>query len=269
MSDKRLQGKVAIVTGAGTRGPMTGTGQATAILFARQAAKVLLVDMEAERARQTQATIEAAGGEASIYQADVTQDDVCRAMVETCLARYGALHILFNNVGASGSGKVTEVEADVWNRALDVNLKSAVLASKYAVPAIAAAGGGCIIHVSSIDGLAAGMTPNIPYAVAKGGLITLTRAMAVHHGRQGIRVNCIAPGHLYAPFVASISDEKRALRRKAGPLGTEGDAWDVAWAALFLASDEARWISGVVLPIDGGLLAATPLAVWDNLHDES
>jgi len=267
MNEKRLQDKVAIVTGAGTRGPMPGTGQATAILFARHGASVLLVDWEIERAQETQAAIEAEGGVASIFQADVTQESQCQAMVETCLERYGGLRILFNNVGTSGSGKVTEVTDDVWVRALDVNLKSAVLASKYAVPAMAAGGGGSIIHVSSIDGLRAGMSPNIPYAVAKGGLITLTRAMAVQHGRQGIRVNCIAPGHLHAPFVAHISPEKRELRRKAGPLGTKGDGWDVGWAALFLASDEARWISGVVLPVDAGLLAAAPLSVWDNLNE--
>ncbi len=265
MSDKRLQDKVAIVTGAGTRGPMVGTGQATAILFARQGAKVLLVDLEVDRAQETQATIEAEGGQASVFQADVTNEKNCQALIDTCLARYGALHILFNNVGTSASGKVTQIEAPVLDRAIDVNLKSAVLTSKYAVPKMTESGGGSIIHVSSIDGLRAGMSANIPYAVAKGGLLTLTKAMAVHHGREGVRVNCIAPGHLYAPFVAQISEEKRELRRKAGPLGTEGDAWDVAWAAVFLASDEAGWISGVILPIDAGLLAATPLAVWDNL----
>jgi NAD(P)-dependent dehydrogenase (short-subunit alcohol dehydrogenase family) len=266
MSGQRLQGKTAIVTGAGSRGPMPGTGQATAILFARQGANVLLVDLEVERAQETQATIEREGGRASVFQADVTQEDQCRALIEVCLERYGGLQILFNNVGTFGSGKVTEVEEAVWNRALDTNLKSAVLTSKYAVPAMAASGGGSIIHVSSIDGLRASMTPNIPYTVAKGGLIALTKAMAVQHGREGIRVNCIAPGHLYAPFVAHISPETRELRRKAAPLGTEGDAWDVAWTAVFLASDEARWISGVVLPVDGGLLAATPLSMWDNLQ---
>lgn len=266
MSEQRLQGKIAIVTGAGTRGPLLGTGQATAMLFARQGANVLLVDLDVERAQKTQAVIEAEGGQASVFQADVTQEEQCQALVEVCLERYGGLQILFNNVGAYGSGRVTEVEEAVWNRALDTNLKSAVLTSKYAVPKMAAVGGGSIIHVSSIDGIRASMTPNIPYTVAKGGLIALTRAMAVQHGREGIRVNCIAPGHLYAPFVANISPEKRELRRKAGPLGTEGDAWDVAWAAVFLASEEARWISGVVLPVDGGLLAATPLSVWDNLQ---
>jgi len=266
MDNKRLQDKVAIVTGAGTRGPMPGTGQATAILFARQGAKVLLVDLEIERAKETQAYIEAEDGQASVFQADVTQEANCRAMVDTCQERYEALHILFNNVGAAGPGMVTEVEEPVWNRALDVNLKSAVLACKYAVPKMADSGGGSIINVSSINGLRAGMSPNIPYTVAKGGLVSLTKAMAVHHGRENIRVNCIAPGHLYAPFVAHISEEQRELRRKAGPLGIEGDAWDVAWAAVFLASDESRWISGVVLPIDAGLLAATPLAVLEHLR---
>jgi NAD(P)-dependent dehydrogenase (short-subunit alcohol dehydrogenase family) len=265
MNDQRLQGKIAIVTGAGTRGPMVGTGQATAILFARQGANVLLVDLERERAEETQAAI-AAEGAASVFQANVAQEADCRALVAACVERYGALHILFNNVGVAGHGKVTEVEEAIWQRALDVNLKSSVLTSKYAIPPMTQAGGGSIIHVSSIDGLRAGMIPNIPYAVAKGGLITLTRAMAVQHGRQGIRVNCIAPGPLYAPFVATLSDEAREFRRKAVPLGTEGTAWDVAWAAVFLASDEARWVSGVVLPVDAGLLAATPLSVWESLQ---
>lgn len=261
----RLQDKVAIVTGAGTRGPMPGTGQATAILFARHGAKVLLADLDIKRAEETLADIEEEGGQAAIFQADVTSEVDCRAMVETCLDQFDGLHILFNNVGLGAGGMVTDFEEDLWNRALDVNLKSMVITSKYAVPQIAASGGGSIINIASIDGLRAGMSRNIPYAVAKGGVVALTKSMAVHHGRDNIRVNCIAPGHIHAPFVAHISEEKRELRRKAGPLGTEGDAWDVAWAALFLASDESRWISGVVLPIDAGLLAATPLAVLDNL----
>jgi NAD(P)-dependent dehydrogenase (short-subunit alcohol dehydrogenase family) len=263
---KRLEDKVAIVTGAGTRGPMPGTGQATAILFARHGARVLLVDLEIQRAEETLVAIEHEGGQASVFRADVTDEDDCRAMIEACLERYGALHILFNNVGLGVRGMVTEIEESLWNRAIDVNLKSVILTCKHAVPEIAASGGGSIINVSSIDGLRAGFMPNVPYAVAKAGVAQLTRTMAVHHGRDNIRVNCIAPGHLHAPFVAHIPAEMRELRRKAGPLGTEGNAWDVAWAAVFLASDEARWISGVVLPIDAGLLAATPLAVLDNLR---
>ncbi|MCY4540398.1 MAG: SDR family NAD(P)-dependent oxidoreductase [Chloroflexi bacterium] len=266
MAEARLKDKVAIVSGAGTRGPMPGTGQATAILFARHGAKVLLTDLDLARAEETGASIAEEGGTASVFQADVTNEAACRAMIETCVARYGRLDILFNNVGGIGSGKVSEIEEAYLDRSLAVNLKGAILTCKHAIPAMTASGGGSIINVSSIDGLRAGWTPNVPYAVAKAGLAQLTRVTAVHHGRDNIRANCIAPGHLYAPFVGNISDERRELRRKAGPLGTEGDAWDVAWAALFLASDESRWISGVVLPVDGGLLAATPLAVYDNLH---
>lgn len=264
-AEKRLDGKVALVTGGGARGSLIGTGQATAILYARHGATVLLADVDLTRARATERQIADEGGEASVFEADVTDEQACRALVEACTDRYGRLDILFNNVGAAGPGKVTEIEEEVWSRALEGNLKSAALVSKYAVPKMAASGGGSIIHVSSIDALRAGASHNIPYSVAKGGLVSLTKAMAVHHGRDNIRVNCIAPGHIHAPFVAAISEERRELRRKAGPLGVEGNAWDVAWAAVFLASEEARWISGVVLPIDAGLLAATPLAVLDNL----
>lgn len=268
MSSDRLQGKVAIVSGAGSRGPMLGTGQATAVLFARQGAKVLLSDLDAERAEKTRAAIESEGGTASVFQADVTREADCRGMIETCIDRYGRLDALFNNVGGIGSGQVTDIEAEYLDLALAVNLKGSIFTSKHAVPAMIASGGGSIINVSSIDGLRAGWSHNLPYAVAKAGIDQLTRVMAVHHGRDKIRVNCIAPGHLYAPFVADITPETRELRRKAAPLGTEGDAWDVAWAAVFLASDESRWISGVVLPVDAGLLAASPLAVYNYLKEE-
>lgn len=261
----RLAHKVAIVTGAGDRGQVTGIGHAIAVLFAREGAQVLLVDMDQKNAEKTLAVIEEEGGTASLFQTDVTVDANCQSMIDAATTRYGALHILVNNVGGYGRGKVTEVDDEIWYRALDTNLKSAVFASKYAVPAIAQAGGGAIIHISSIDGMRAGFSPNVSYGAAKGGLIALTKQMAVHHGRQGIRVNCLAPGHVYASFVSQIPERTRDLRRRAGPLGTEGTAWDVAWPAVFLASDEARWISGVVLPVDAGLFAATPLSVLDHL----
>ncbi len=265
MAEKRLNDKVALVTGAGSRGSLTGTGEATAILFARHGAKVLLADLDEGRAHATERQIAYDGGTASVFEADVTDEPACRALIDACTDRYGRIDILVNNVGALGPGKVTDIEDEAWSRALDGNLKSAALVSKFTVPQMAAGGGGSIIHVSSIDGLRAGASLNVPYSVAKGGLVTLTKAMAVHHGRDNIRVNCIAPGHLHAPFVASMTEEQLELRRKAAPLGTTGDAWDVAWAAVFLASDESRWISGVILPVDAGLLAATPLAVIDNL----
>lgn len=261
----RLANKVAIVTGAGSRGGATGTGYATAVLYARQGARVLLVDLDEARALETQDVIQSEGGEASVFQADVTDEEACCAMIQACLERYGGLHILFNNVGTTGSGKVTQVEREVWERSICVNLTSMVWTCKHAIPAMVDTGGGSIINVSSIDGMRAGFHPNVPYGAAKGGIIAMTKQMAVHHGRDHIRVNCIAPGHLHASFVTHISDEARELRRKAGPLGTEGTAWDVAWAGVFLGSDEARWISGTVLNVDGGLFAATPLAVIGNL----
>jgi NAD(P)-dependent dehydrogenase (short-subunit alcohol dehydrogenase family) len=170
-----------------------------------------------------------------------------------------------NNVAVSGPGMVTEVEEKFWTTVLDTNLKSMVFISKYAVPEMIKNGSGSIINVSSVDGIRAGQTKNIPYTASKGGVISITRAMAVHHGRQNIRVNCIAPGLLHAPFSLNNSDKFRELRRKASPLGIEGVAEDIAWASVYLASDEARWVSGVVLPVDGGLLAASPISVVDNI----
>ncbi len=264
----RLQGKVAIVTGAGSGGPGVGTGKAASVLFAREGARVLLVDLEARRAEKTLETVRAEGGEASVFQADVSSASDCRDMVRAAVERYGGVHVLFNNVGILGPGDVVEVGEEVWDRVVDVNLKSMVLTSKFAVPEMARGGGGSVINVSSIAGLRAGSRgSSVAYSASKGGVIALTKTMAVTHGRDNIRVNCIAPGHIYTPMVAgSMSEERRDQRRKAGPLGTEGTAWDVAWAALFLASDEARWISGVVLPVDAGLLATTPLAMLEHLQ---
>ncbi len=265
MGNHRLEGKIAIVVGAGSRGEPAGTGYAAAMLFAQEGASVLLVDIDRERAEATQQDIAAAGGTASVFEANVTSEGACREMMEACHERYGGLHILFNNVATYGGGMVTEVEDAELDQVFAINLKSMMLASKYAVPLMKASGGGSIINIASIDGLRAGFRRNVPYAVTKAGAIQLARVMAVHHGRDNIRVNALAPGHIHGAFVRHLDDESRTLRRKAGPLGSEGTAWDVAWAAVFLASDEARWISGVVLPIDAGLLAATPLSVLDNI----
>ena len=175
--------------------------------------------------------------------------------------------MLINNVGISGPGSVTDVDEDFWDTVIDVNLKSVMLTSKYAIPAMIESGGGSIVNLSSIVGLRAGSgRPSHPYAASKGGIIGLSNSMAVHYRRNNIRVNCIAPGHIRSPMVARHSTEEMLnLRRRAGPLGTEGTPWDVALAAQFLASEEARWISGVTLPVDAGLLAATPLAMFPYL----
>ncbi len=226
---------------------------------------MLLVDYDEERAERTRRDIAADGGKSSIFQADVTREEECQAMVAACQERYGTLHIVFNNVATIGLGMVTQVDAAELDEVFAINLKSMMLTCKYAVPALKASGGGSIINIASIDGLRTGFARNVPYAVTKAGVVQLSRVMAVHHGRDNIRVNAIAPGHIHGAFVRHIDPSIRELRRKVAPLGTEGNAWDVAWAAVFLASDEARWISGIVLPVDAGLFAATPLAVRENL----
>ena len=266
-SQSRLKGKVAIVTGAGSSGPGIGTGKAISTLFAREGASVLLVDRVAKHAEETLATIRDEGNEASVCAADITNAKSCQAMVETAVERYGGLHILVNNVGIVSKGTVVDVKEEDWDRVLDVNLKGMMLSSKYAIPEMTSSGGGSIVNISSIDALrSGGIAAIIPYSASKGGVISMTTAMAVHHGRDHIRVNCIAPGYLYTPMVAPLlTEETRELRRRAAPLGTEGTAWDVAWAALFLASDEARWITGIVLPVDAGLLATTPLSMLPYL----
>ena len=268
----RLKDKVAIVTGAGTREvedrELRGVGSATAVLFAREGAKVILADIDEGNAERTLSEIRAEGGEAAIVLADVSKTDQCRKIVEAAIEHYGKLDILFNNVGSYGAGMVTEIDEENWDRVMDVGLKSMAFLCKYAIPEMAASGGGSVINISSIDGMRAGNSRNVPYGITKGGIIALTRLAAVHHGRENVRVNSIAPGHLHTTFVRHISEEIRERRRKIAPLGTEGNAWDIAWAAVFLGSDESRWISGVVLPVDAGLFAGSPLSMVDNLQEE-
>jgi len=266
----RLEGKVAIVTGAGATGSgeFVGIGQAISLLFARQGAKVLLVDRDEKNAEVTLGQIKEEGGDATVCVGDVTDIDSCEAMTESAMRAYGKVNVLVNNVGISGPGLVTDVEEEFWDTVMDVNLKSVMLTSKFAIPEMIKDGGGSIINLSSIVGLrAGGGSPSHAYAASKGGILGLTNSMAVHYGRDNIRVNAIAPGHVYSPMVARhTSQELLDLRRRAGPLGFDGTAWDVAYAILFLASDEARWISGVTLPVDAGLLAATPLAMYPHLQ---
>ena len=253
----RLEGKVAIITGAGSSGAGIGNGKATAVLFAREGAKVLLVDAAKDRAEETQAMIQEEDGIASVFQADVTSLEECRQMVDAAIERYGRLDILDNNVGVSQRGTVVEVSEEDWDRVMTINIKTMMLASKAAIPRMIETGGGAIINISSIAGLRA--HSSTPYSTSKAGVIGLTMSMAADHGQDNIRVNCIAPGLVYTPMVAPRMDsDLREHRRASAPLATEGTGWDIGNAALFLASDEARWITGVVLPVDAGLLTTTP-----------
>ena len=262
----RLEGKVAIVTGAGASatGPRAGTGKAISITFAREGAKVLLVDRSFSNAADTHASIQAEGGEASVFEGDVTNSGHCAGMVEAARERYGRLDILVNNAGifvpegpGVPEGSVVDVPEDLWDKVLNVNLKSMMLASKYAIPEILKTGGGAIINLSSIGGLRAGKNSRVSYNTSKGGVIALTSTMAAQHGRDNIRVNCIAPGAIDTPMASNVVESPGV---RSTPLGTLGTAWDVAWAAVYLASDEARWVTGIVLPVDAGSLVTSPAA---------
>lgn len=270
----RVEGKVAIVTGAGsTPGPGIGTGKATAVVLAREGASVLLVDLHPERAEETLKLIEREGGgkaKAEVFGADVTRATDCEAMVRAAIDAFGTVDVLVNNIGLASVGTVVDTAEEAWDRAFDVNLRTAFLASKHAIPVMAAKGKGAIVNISSVSALRGDGT--VAYSAAKGGLSAMTVDMAYSHGRQGIRVNAIAPGHITTPMVLNAygsgpnTDYLRALRNEAGLLGTEGTGWDVAWATAFLASDEARWITGVTLPVDSGVLSVTPLMMAQHLR---
>jgi NAD(P)-dependent dehydrogenase (short-subunit alcohol dehydrogenase family) len=267
----RVEGKVAVVTGAGsTPGPGIGTGKASAVVLAREGARVLLVDLYPERAEETRRMILDEGGQAEVFGADVTRAAEAEAMVRAAVDSFGPVDILVNNIGLAQVGTVVDTTEEAWDRALSINLRTAFLASKYTVPVMAANGGGSIVNISSISALRGDGT--VAYSAAKGGMIAMTVDMAFSHGRQGIRVNAIAPGHITTPMVMSVSapgpraDFMNAMRAEAGLLGTPGDGWDVGWAVGFLASDEARWITGAVLPVESGVLSVTPLMMAPYLR---
>jgi NAD(P)-dependent dehydrogenase (short-subunit alcohol dehydrogenase family) len=267
----RVEGKVALVTGAGsTPGPGIGTGKATAVVLAREGASVLLVDMHRDRAEATLEMIKAEGGRAKVFAGDATQATDCEAMVRAAVDAFGSLDILVNNIGRAAVGTVVSTTEDEWDKSFDVNLRTTFLASKYAVPVMADQGAGSIVNICSISALRGDGTA--AYSAAKGAMLALTIDMAYSHGRQGIRVNAIAPGHITTPMLMSVSapgpraEFMSKLRSEAGLLGTPGSGWDVGWAALFLASDEARWITGVLLPVDSGVLSVTPLMMAQYLR---
>lgn len=257
----RLAGRVAVVTGAGSRADGIGNGRATAILMARCGADVVLVDQVADWAERTRALVLAEGrGRAHVVVADVTRSDDCRRVVDEAVAQFGGVDILVNNVGIGGAlGTAVEVDPDEWDAGLRVNVSSMMLMAKHAVPQMVARGGGAIVNIASVAGLKGG-NPHLLYPTSKGAVVNMTRAMAAHHAGQGIRVNCVCPGMLYTPmmYAGGMSDEQREARRKRSILQTEGTGWDTGAAVLFLASDDARWITGAILPVDAGATAATP-----------
>jgi NAD(P)-dependent dehydrogenase (short-subunit alcohol dehydrogenase family) len=252
---ERLKNKIAIVTGAGSRGPGIGNGKAAAILFAREGAKVLCVDAELARAEETVKAIAGEGGTAQAFAANVTLAADCQAMVQQAAGRWGGLDILHNNVGVESRLDLMETTEQEWDRVMAIDLKSMLLATQAAVPAMEKRGGGAVICVSSIAAMRGhGRTA---YAAAKAGVLGFVTSVAVQLGPKGIRVNGIAPGTVWTPMVEALGPEARERRRRAAPLGTEGTGWDIGWGAVYLASDEARWVTGHILVIDAGLTATT------------
>jgi NAD(P)-dependent dehydrogenase (short-subunit alcohol dehydrogenase family) len=254
-----LDGKVAIVTGGGAPDDGFGNGRAAAILLARSDAKVLVVDIVRKAAEQTVAMIEKAGGTAMSFVADVTDERQCRALVDAAVKQWGRLDLLDNNVGIGGRGSVVDVRVEDWRRIMQVNVDSMFLVSRFAIPAmVESGGGGAIVNVSSISALRPrGLTA---YSTSKGAVIALTRAMAVDHGPQGIRVNCVAPGPIYTPrmYTGQMSPAGPEARRKASVLGIEGLGWDIGNAVRFLLSEQARYITGQTLIVDGGATLVGP-----------
>jgi NAD(P)-dependent dehydrogenase (short-subunit alcohol dehydrogenase family) len=258
----RLNGKVAIVVGAGqTPGAGLGNGRATAILFARHGAQVLLVDRDESSVRETREMIAGEGGQAICHLADVTQNEACRAIVDVALRQFDRIDILHNNVGiGAGDSDLLTLDESAWDEILRVNLKSALLPCKHVVPVMRTQRSGSIINISSLAATAAA-TDLTAYKVSKAGLNALTQSLAMANAPFGVRVNAIAPGLIHTPMAIESLSRKLGIppedlirqRNARVPLRTTmGTAWDVAHAALFLASDEANFITGVVLPVDGG-----------------
>lgn len=251
----RLAGKVAIVTGAASVGLGVGNGKAVAILFAREGAKVLLVNRSEEHARELQDEIESEGGDCSVFAADVSKHDQVKEMVDAAVLRYGRLDILHNNVGIGGPGTAADVTEQVWDDAMNVNLKGTMWCCRHAIPHMLTSGGGSIINVSSlaaVRGFRRGAIGLAAYSASKAGMVGLTRSIAADFASLGIRANCLNVGIVHTPSLAKLGEEVRESIRRAVPTRTEGTGWDVGWAAVYLASDEARWVTGTSITIDGG-----------------
>ncbi|HEY8614305.1 MAG TPA: SDR family NAD(P)-dependent oxidoreductase [Roseomonas sp.] len=262
MSRGRLEGKVAIVVGGGQQpGETVGNGRATAERFAQEGATLLVADINEEWAEATRAAVAVHGHPASVLRADITKEEDCAAIARTCMERYGCIDILHNNVGRSkGDRKITEMDADMWDAIMAMNLKGMFMTCKHVLPHMIAQKSGCIINISSTSSLSA--RPTVTYKTSKGAVNTFTQHIAMENAKHGIRANVILPGLIDTPMAIERRAQERGVPREViraerealVPMGKMGTAWDVANAALFLASDEAGYITGVILPVDGGLL---------------
>jgi NAD(P)-dependent dehydrogenase (short-subunit alcohol dehydrogenase family) len=260
----RLEGKIAIVVGAGSIGPGWGNGKATAVTFAREGASVLCVDRNRAAAEETAAIIAGEGGRATAFTADASSEADIAAMIASCLKAYGRIDVLDNNVGIAETGSVVDVAEADWDRVFAVNLKSAYLAMKHVIPVMVAQGGGSIINISSIASIRHLGISYVTYATTKAAMNQMTRTTAVEFAAKKVRVNAILPGLMKTPMVEHSAGLAKSYakgdveamwraRDAQVPMGHMGDAWDVANAALFLASDESKYVTGIELVVDGGI----------------
>jgi len=251
----RLQDKVCIITGAGS-----GMGRVASALFAREGARVVVAEVNAAAGEETVAQVRAAGGEARFVRTDVTQEDDCRALVETTLRECGRLDVLYNNAGIflEQDHSVVDTPVDVWERVQSVNVRGVYLCSKFAIPAMLDSGGGSVVNVASFVALVGCSVPQDSYTASKGAVIALTKSLAVQFGPRGVRSNAICPGPIETPLMTAwlLTDPAaKALRLARIPMGRFGKAEDVASLALYLASDESTWMNGAALVLDGGITA--------------
>jgi len=258
----RLAGKVAFITGAGSVGPGWGNGRAIAVRFAQEGARIFGVDRDLERMDETVRLVRAAGGEIEVAACDVTQSAAIEAAVNACAARFGRIDVLVNNVGGSAAGGPVELTEEAWQAQIDHNLKSVFLTCKHVLPLMQAQASGAIVNVSSTSGTRWTGSAQVAYASSKAGVIQLSRVVAVQYAKSGIRVNTVVPGQLYTPMVdVRLANQRTggdvstllAQRQARIPLPFMGDGRDTANAALFLASDEARFVTGTELVVDGGM----------------
>lgn len=260
---QRMQDKIVIVTGAGSSGPGWGNGKAAAALYAREGARVFAVDHRIEAAQETQAIIESEGGQCLAFQADVSRSESVERMARACAQHYGGVDVLHNNVGIVETGGPVETSEESWNRVIAVNQTSVFLTCKHVIPYMLARKKGAIVNIGSLAAIRWVGFPYLAYSAAKAAMIAMTSNIALQYAPDGIRANCVLPGMMNTPLIreplkASYGgdvDSMIAQRDKISPTGAMGDAWDTAYAALFLASDEARYVNGSTLVVDGGLSA--------------